>query len=189
MTSPTGRYIQYLPEEMYSPRTPALFETKKIVSQSMLSRMQLVATLDDMGFYVEQSLVCIVPHGLLTELKSPAILPLEYLLGVINSRLESFYFATWIIDYSLGGGLVHATPGGQGQLLIPRAATADVDHMVEVVDSILQAYQALAAAKTGHEKSFIQRQIKETDRQIDQLVYELYDLTEGEIKIVEEASR
>jgi len=32
----------------------------------------------------------------------------------------------------------------------------------------------------------LQRQIDATDRQIDRLVYELYGLTEEEIKIVEE---
>ena len=32
-----------------------------------------------------------------------------------------------------------------------------------------------------------QRQIDATDRQIDRFVYELYDLTDEEIKIVEEA--
>ncbi|MHB8846309.1 MAG: hypothetical protein ACYC7L_16365 [Nitrospirota bacterium] len=36
-----------------------------------------------------------------------------------------------------------------------------------------------------HEKTALQRQIDATDRQIDQLVYELYGLTEDEIKIVE----
>ncbi|MBU0617390.1 MAG: hypothetical protein KKI02_06720 [Planctomycetes bacterium] len=48
--------------------------------------------------------------------------------------------------------------------------------------------EALAAAKTPHEKSALQRQIDTTDRQIDQLVYELYGLTDDEIKIVEEAT-
>jgi len=33
-----------------------------------------------------------------------------------------------------------------------------------------------------------QREIEATDRQIDQLVYELYGLTEEEIKIVEDAT-
>jgi hypothetical protein len=33
-----------------------------------------------------------------------------------------------------------------------------------------------------------QREIEATDRQIDQLVYELYGLTDQEIKIVEEAT-
>ncbi len=48
-------------------------------------------------------------------------------------------------------------------------------------------HQQLAAAKTGHDKTALQRQIAATDRQIDRLVYELYDLTEEEIKIVEGA--
>jgi len=34
----------------------------------------------------------------------------------------------------------------------------------------------------------LQRQIDETDREIDQLVYELYGLIDDEIKIVEEAT-
>jgi hypothetical protein len=36
-----------------------------------------------------------------------------------------------------------------------------------------------------HEKTALQRQIDATGRQIDQLVYELYGLTEEEVKIVE----
>jgi len=43
----------------------------------------------------------------------------------------------------------------------------------------------LAAAKTPTAKTTLQRQIDATDRQIDNLVYELYGLTEEEIGIVE----
>ncbi|HLF89871.1 MAG TPA: hypothetical protein VI451_13055 [Anaerolineales bacterium] len=46
-------------------------------------------------------------------------------------------------------------------------------------------HQQLAAARTPTEKTMIQRQIAMTERQIDQLVYELYGWTEEEIKIVE----
>lgn len=35
----------------------------------------------------------------------------------------------------------------------------------------------------------LQRQIEATDRQIDSLVYEIYGLTEEEIKIVKEAAK
>ena len=38
---------------------------------------------------------------------------------------------------------------------------------------------------TPHEQESIQRHIAATDKQIDQLVYELYGLTEEEIGIVE----
>ena len=41
-------------------------------------------------------------------------------------------------------------------------------------------------ARTNHEQTLLQRQIEATDGQIDKLVYELYGLTEEEIKIVEE---
>lgn len=37
-------------------------------------------------------------------------------------------------------------------------------------------------------KTRCQREIEATDRQIDQLVYELYGLTEEEVKIVQEAT-
>jgi len=40
-------------------------------------------------------------------------------------------------------------------------------------------------ARTPHDKTLLQRQIEATDRQIDALVYELYDLTAEEIAIVE----
>ena len=38
------------------------------------------------------------------------------------------------------------------------------------------------------DKKAIQRQIDATDRQIDNLVYELYELTDEEIRVVEEAT-
>ena len=43
--------------------------------------------------------------------------------------------------------------------------------------------------KTAHAKTAIQRQIDATDNQIDRLVYELYELTDDEITIVEQGAR
>jgi len=60
------------------------------------------------------------------------------------------------------------------------------DRMVELVQRMLTLHQQLAAAKISQEKTPLQRQIEATDRQIDQLVYELYGLSEEEIKVVEE---
>lgn len=53
------------------------------------------------------------------------------------------------------------------------------------VARLLAFHKQLAAAKIEHEKTALQRQIEATDRQIDAPVYELYGLTEEEIKIVE----
>ncbi|MCX5810472.1 MAG: hypothetical protein NTX36_14080, partial [Proteobacteria bacterium] len=59
------------------------------------------------------------------------------------------------------------------------------DHIVSHVEQMLALHKQLVEAKTPHDKTAIQRQIDATDRQIDRLVYELYELTEEEIKIVE----
>jgi len=60
--------------------------------------------------------------------------------------------------------------------------------LTELVERMLDLHKQLAAAKTPHEKDVIQRQIDATDRTIDNLVYDLYGLTDDEIKIVEEAT-
>jgi hypothetical protein len=51
---------------------------------------------------------------------------------------------------------------------------------------MLVLHKQLPQAGTPHEKTALERQIEATDGQIDALVYELYGLTEEEIRIVEE---
>jgi hypothetical protein len=63
------------------------------------------------------------------------------------------------------------------------------DRMVALVEQMLTLHKQLAAAKTPDAKTVIQRQVDTTDQQIDRLVYELYGLTEEEIRIVEEGMR
>jgi hypothetical protein len=54
---------------------------------------------------------------------------------------------------------------------------------------MLSLHQRLPAAKSAHDKTVLQRDIDATDREIDRLVYQLYGLTEEEIKTVEEATK
>jgi hypothetical protein len=50
----------------------------------------------------------------------------------------------------------------------------------------LKLHKQLIAAALPHDRDRLRRQIDATDREIDHLVYELYGLTEEEIKLVEE---
>ena len=50
---------------------------------------------------------------------------------------------------------------------------------------MLKLHKDLPKAKPPREQESLQRQVAATDRQIDNLVYELYGLTEDEIRIVE----
>jgi len=59
------------------------------------------------------------------------------------------------------------------------------DRMVSLVEQMLGLHQRLAAARTAHEQTNLKRQIDAADRRIDRLIYDLYNLTEEEIRIVE----
>ena len=54
-----------------------------------------------------------------------------------------------------------------------------------LVDAMLSLNKRLAGEQLPRRREQIQREIDATDRQIDQLVYQLYGLTDDEIKIVE----
>jgi type II restriction/modification system DNA methylase subunit YeeA len=55
--------------------------------------------------------------------------------------------------------------------------------MVELVETMLKLHEQKAANKTID--ASLERQISDTDKAIDALVYQLYDLTPEEIAIVE----
>ncbi len=59
------------------------------------------------------------------------------------------------------------------------------DKMVTIVERMLDLNKRLPEARTDQEQTMIKRQIAATDKEIDDLVYELYGLTEEERKIVE----
>ena len=52
-----------------------------------------------------------------------------------------------------------------------------------LVERMLALHRKLAAAPISADKELYQRQIQATDRQIDALVYELYEVTEKEINL------
>jgi len=59
------------------------------------------------------------------------------------------------------------------------------DKLVVLVDKMLSLMPKLRAATADSEKAVLQNVVTATDQQIDTLVYELYGLTEDEIKLVE----
>jgi hypothetical protein len=113
-----------------------------------------------------------------------------YLLGVINSRLAAFFWRIMFADFKQS--FPQVTIFSLSQLPVRTIDLSDAsdlafhEHMVQLVESMLQMHRSLAAAKTPNEKEALQRQITATDEQIDALVYELYGLTDDEIKIVQE---
>jgi len=111
-----------------------------------------------------------------------------YLLGLLNSQLSSLFLLA--ISTPFRGGYIALNRQYIEQLPIRPidfSAPSDKarhDRMVKLVKRMLDLNKQLVEAKDPQTKTVLQRQIETTDRQIDHLVYELYGLTEDEIKIV-----
>ena len=59
------------------------------------------------------------------------------------------------------------------------------DQLVTLVDQMLEAKKQLQQSKTEGDINYINRKCERLDNEIDQFVYQLYGLTDEEIKIVE----
>jgi len=117
-------------------------------------------------------------------------LRMHYLLGLLNSRLLSFVFP-YVSNKIVSAAFPRLSVGDLKKLPIRRIDfdnPADValhDKMVLLVERMLDLNKKKAAEKNPNILAQLETQISATDRQIDRLVYQLYDLTEAEIAIVE----
>jgi len=62
------------------------------------------------------------------------------------------------------------------------------DNMVALVDRILELNRKKVDENNPETLRLLETQIAATDRQIDRLVYDLYDLTPEEIELVEQGA-
>ena len=118
--------------------------------------------------------------------------PDRYLLGLLNSRLANFYFVRTCAGLE---GKTETYLRFFGQYLegfpvrlINPAEAADQerhDRLVRMVNWLIDLYRQFKAAASNVTRTRLQRAINITDEKIDALVYQLYGLTDDEIKIVE----
>jgi predicted type IV restriction endonuclease len=180
---PVARFVKYGPW-LAAPRNPENFSGKRILVQEITGGRdhRIIAAYCNQELYHSRD---VIPIKFDTDWPSPL-----FVLGVVNSQ----FIAWWH----------HRRSPKANKGLFPKVLVSDleripipelVDHhlqdvashdqMVALVERMLALHQELTAARTSQDKTMIQRQIEATDRQIDRLVYELYDLTDEEIGIVE----
>jgi len=118
-------------------------------------------------------------------------LSLRCLLGVMNSKLFSVMIRAQ--STNLRGGYIKFSKQyiqSAAFPLIDFTNPADVekhDRMVSLVERMLALVPKRRAEANPQAAAQLDAQIAATDRQIDRLVYDLYDLTEEEIALVEGA--
>jgi len=125
-------------------------------------------------------------------LRNESSFSLKYILAILNSNLMNFYHKNKFLDQSKE---VFQKILIQNARRFPIRAI-DIGSLADrrmhqeiagLVERMLDLLRELHKANFDSEKEPIQRQIAATDKKIDKLVYELYGLTEEEIKIVEKS--
>jgi len=114
----------------------------------------------------------------------------HYILGLLNSKLLEWFIRQSAAQmrggyFSYESRFIRNLPIRTINFSVPDDK-ARHDRIVNLVEQMLSLHKKLIATKTPDERTRIQRQIDTTDHEIDQLVYELYGLTDKEIQIVEE---
>ncbi len=170
-----NNWLKYGPW-LAEPRSPEKYEGEKILIRKIVGPT-LVAT------YLAETSCC---NTLLFVLKIRPGAGIDYpcLLGILNSRFIGWYFRK---KFQISADQLFPQIMIRDVLQFPIAAPSSARHdrMVELVERMLDLHKRLQVVRTEHDKEVLRRQIAGTDDEIDRLVYELYGLTEAEIRIVE----
>ena len=177
-----SEWISYGPW-LGAPRAQRFFTTKRILVKQIIdwSSKRIWATITDEELYNTQNAFNLLPQNSVV---------LEYLLGILNSKLLTFYHRKKYLDeFKMRFQKILIKDARRFPVHVCDFSNLSEksrhDLLVSLVKSMLQLHNDVAKSKTEQERSVIQRQIDATDKQIDALVYELYGLTEEEIGIVE----
>ncbi len=160
------------------PKSMTLFQKTKIVVPDYNNISSF--TIDSTGYFYKTG------YGIL--LKQGALSP-EYILGLLNSKLLFSHLMG--ISTHLRGGYVKFWTQYIEQLPIRNIIFTNLtdkvryNQMISLVEQMLDLHKHKVIAKDAAEQEKLQRMIESTDKQIDALVYELYELTPEEIAIVE----
>ncbi len=156
-------------------REQRFFSQPKILFHRLRKKLprQLIGTLDESGAINRHALSNLI----LRENIEPRML--FAILGLFNSNIVNWWFVKkYGLLIEVGGFKVAGIP-------LPIKWDSDYNRMITLVTQMLDLNKRLQDARLEQERTMLSRQIEATDASIDKLVYELYGLTEEEIKIVE----
>ncbi len=177
------QFVKYGPN-LSRPRKKELFEGERL----LIRQIPASPPYSILTSYVDENLVN--DNNSMIVLNPQPGYGIKYLIGILNSKLMSFWFI-----HSLGKLQRKVFPQFKVNELrvfpirpinfFEPAETALHDRLVAMVEKMLTLKPKLRGATSESEKAALQNAITTTDAEIDRLVYELYGLTEEEIKIVE----
>jgi hypothetical protein len=176
-------WVEYGSKMREYPKDFKWFEGVRILLRRLVNRQQRL-------------MACLLSETIITNKNLYSIKVIEkqsiyYILGLLNSKLISKIYLSQV-SQATKDDFPQVTIRDILDMPVPSldfSNKSDMrrhDRMVELVKTMLELNKRVAEMKAGHEKTVVERQIAATDQQNDQLVYELYGLTDEEIAVVEE---
>ncbi len=198
-----GKYVDWsFAPKMYGPRWPEFFELPKIMIRDITGTHRIEATYDTNGYYCDHTVLCALRNIDVENWKPVDAKAIEaskaynlaFLAGVVASKCVSAYFYLVLSGEGVrtGGGF-HTYPETIRNFPVPKLDMSKPidksrhDKMVALVEQLLTTKKQLSEAKSDTDKDFYGNKCSGLDRQIDALVYDLYDLNQAEVKIIEGA--
>ncbi len=170
-----GKYILYDKNKLYRAREERIFlSSEKLITQRIGGgSMPLVVAYDDKQFYTFNSTNSILS-------KSNHKLSIKYLLALLNSKFLNWFY--WIQFTNKSTLTVNISKTFLEQLPIKEISFKEQAPFIEFVEKII----SITKNENYFEDHAKQAKVKEYEKNIDKIVYKLYDLTPEEIKVVEE---
>ncbi|MEK6928284.1 MAG: hypothetical protein AABX11_07670 [Nanoarchaeota archaeon] len=111
----------------------------------------------------------------------------NYILAIINSRLTNWYAYRFIFGKAIRT-MQFDNPVTE-RIMIAKPSKVQEDSVSQLIDKMLSLNKRLneIGDTETEEKKQIKREIERTDKEIDDKVYELYEITEEEKTIIEES--
>lgn len=158
---------------------------RKIITQRISGGLHpIVAALDTENYYSFASTNLIIIKDEFKDIYS-----YELICALLNSKLINFYYVKNFTNASTLTVNISKTFLEKIPLpLIDLNNKEDKemhDKIVTLVDNIIALNKKLSAEKNPNSITIINRQINAVDKQIDSLVYKLYNLNDEEVKIIE----
>ena len=160
-------------EWLAAPRDPKIFEAKEkiVVRQTGDS---IIATLIGANIICRNNLHILIS----TDFDH------KFLLGILNSKLTDFYY--YQINPEKGEVLAEVKKQHVEQLPIPKnVSKLQETEIIKHVDQLLSLNKELQNSNLPEKSEQLKHRIEHTESKIDEMVYQIYGLTEEEIKIVE----
>ena len=108
---------------------------------------------------------------------------LKFIMAILNSKLINYWYCNKYKMPTIGLYELHSIPFHTIDFSNP-SEKSQHDKLVKLVDQMLDLNKKLQTAKLPQDQEIIQRQIIATDREIDNLVFDLYGLSGEERRVV-----